>query len=285
MKKLAIFGIVLLALFMPERAEAQIIDNAPPPDRFYTRINHIGREPRAFPYVRESDVYIRRRLWRMIDFRIPFNQFFYFPVTPVQDRISFMTMVMRGMEEGQIRAFDPITDDFTRPLTFEEFMAQNTTITTREVEDLDNIGQMITRTDTVTFHTGNVMMLRMKEDWFIDRQRGGRYNRVLGLAPVIRQYHAESGEFVGNQTMFWLHYAESRPLLVNTDAFNQHNSAARLSFDDVFAWQRFFQSFIQKIDNPQDRMLQEFLQGWQLLAESNRIQIELLNLEEDLWVW
>ena len=285
MKKLAIFGIVLLALFMPERAEAQVIDNAPPPDRFYTRINNIGREPRAFPYVRESDVYIRRRLWRMIDFRLPFNQFFYFPVTPVQDRISFMTMVMRGMEEGQIRAFDPITDDFTRPLTFEEFMAQNTTITTREVEDLDNLGQMITRTDTVTFHTGSVMMLRMKEDWFIDRQRGGRYNRVLGLAPVIRQYHEESGEFMGNQTMFWIHYAESRPLLVNTDAFNQHNSAARLSFDDVFAWQRFFNSFIQKIDNPQDRMLQEFLQGWQLLAESNRIQIELLNLEEDLWVW
>jgi hypothetical protein len=51
----------------------------------------------------------------------------------------------------------------------------------------------------------------------------------------------------------------------------------------VFAWKRFFNSFIIKMDNQQDRQLSEFLQGWHLLAESDRIKIELLNLEEDLW--
>lgn len=285
MKKLAVLSIVLFALFATERAQAQVIDNAPPPDRFYIRENHIGREPRPFVHVREADIYIRRRLWRMIDFRQPFNQFFYFPINPVQDRISFMSMVMQGFEQGQIRAFDPITDDFTRPLTFEEFIAQHTRVDRREVEDLDNIGQTIIRYDTTAFNTGDVMMLQMKEDWFIDRQRGMRDNRVLGLAPVMRRYHIESGDFIGLQTLFWLHYAECRPLFANTDAFNQHNSAARLSYDDVFAWQRFFHSFITKIDNPQDRSLMEFLSGRQLLEESNRIQIELLNLEEDLWVF
>ncbi|MCL2414664.1 MAG: gliding motility protein GldN [Bacteroidales bacterium] len=285
MKKLAVLSIVLFALFAAERVQAQAIGMEPPSDRFYIRENHIGREPRPFVWVREADIYIRHRLWRMIDFRQPFNQFFYFPVNPTRDRISFMSMVMQGFESGELRAFDPITDDFTRPLTFEEFMAQHTHVETRYVDDLDNPGQMILRSDTTAFRTGDVMMLRLKEDWFIDRQRSVRDNRIIGLAPVVRRYHAESGDFMGIQTLFWLHYAESRPVFVNTDAFNRHNSAARLSYDDVFAWQRFFHSFITKIDNPQGRELTEFLSGRQLLEESRRIEIELLNIEEDLWVW
>jgi len=284
MKKLVVLSIVLFALFAAERVQAQAIGMEPPPDHFYIRENHIGRVPREFAWVRESDIFMSHRLWRMIDFRQPFNQFFYFPVTPTRDRISFMSMVMQGLESGQLRAFSAITDDFTVPLTFEEFIAQHTLTETRPVEDLDNPGQMIMRTDVTEFSTADVMMLRVKEYWFIDRQRGVRDNRIIGLAPVMRRVHVESGEFMGNQTLFWLQYDESRPVLANTDSFNRHNSAARLSYDDVFAIQRFFHSFITKIDNPQDRELDRFLSGRQLLEESRRIEIELLNLEEVLWV-
>jgi len=285
MKKLAILSIILFAILATERTQAQVVQNAPPLDNFFIRENHVGREPRPFVYVREADVYIKRRLWRMIDFRQTFNQFFYFPINPVQDRVSFMSMVMSGLREGVITAFDPITDDFTRPLTYEEFMAQHTNIIPREFEDFDNPGQMISRMDTTTFSTADVMMLRVKEDWFIDRQRGVRDIRILGLAPVIQRFDPETGEPRGIQNMFWLYYPECRHLFANTDSFNRHNSALRMSYDDVFAGKRFFNSFITKMDNQQDRHLQEFLSGWQLLAESQRIQMELLNLEEDLWVY
>ncbi|MCL2417190.1 MAG: gliding motility protein GldN [Bacteroidales bacterium] len=287
MKKIAVLSIVLFALFFAERTQAQIgvgID-APPPNRFYIRENHIGRVPQEFPWVREADVYMRHRLWRMIDFRQPFNQFFAFPVVPTRDRISFMSMVMQGLESGEFRIFDDMAGDFGRQLTFEEFIAQTTTVIPRQVEDLDNPGQMTWRSDTTTFNTSDVMMLRLKEDWFIDRQRGVRDNRIIGLAPVARRYHVESGEFMGIQTLFWFGYDEARPLLANTDAFNRHNLAAHISYDQVFAFQRFFQSFITKIDNPQGRQLSDFLSGRQLLEEARRIEIELLNLEEDLWVW
>ena len=219
----------------------------------------------------------------MIDFRQTFNQFFYFPIQPVQDRVSFMSMVMTGLSEGSIRAFDPITDDFTKPLTYEEFMMQHSNIVERTITDFET-GEQITRSDTTSFSTADVLMLRIKEDWFIDRQRGVRDIRVLGLAPVIQRFDDE-GVARGIQTMFWLNYPECRDLFVNTDAFNRHNSAARMSYDDVFAWKRFFNSVITKMDNQQDRHLQEFLSGWQLMAEAERIQIELLNLEEDLWVY
>jgi len=284
MKKTIILSIILFALLATERSQAQVVQGAPPLDNFYIKENHVGRMPRPYVFVREADVYISRRLWRMIDFRQSFNQFFYFPVRPVQDRVSFMTMVMDGLQEGVLTAFDPITDDFTRPLTFEEFIAAHTNMITREVEDLDNPGVMISRTDTTSFSTEDVKLLRIKESWFIDRQRGIRDIRILGLAPVLRRYD-DHGEFRGIQDLFWLHYEECRVLFANTDSFNRHNSAMRLSYDEVFAQARFFNSFITKMDNQQDRHLQQFLSGWQLLAESERIKIELLNLEEDLWVY
>jgi gliding motility associated protien GldN len=283
MKKLAILSIFFFALFAAEKSQAQPVENVPPLDNFYIKENHVGRIPRQYVHVREADVYIKRRLWRMIDFRQTFNQFFYFPIQPVQDRVSFMSMVMSGFKEGSITAFDQMTDDFTKPITYEEFIASRSNIVTREVEDLDNPGEFITRSDTTTFSTADVKMLRVKEDWFIDRQRGVRDIRIGGLAPVIQRLDENTGEFRGNETMFWLRYPDCRDLFANTDAFNRHNSAMRMSYDDVFAWKRFFNSFIYKMDNQQDRQLSDFLSGWQLLAESNRIQIDLLNLEEDLW--
>ncbi|MCL2027808.1 MAG: gliding motility protein GldN [Bacteroidales bacterium] len=283
MKKLAILSIILFALAISERSQAQRVENKPPLDNFYEKVNNVGKEPRPYVPVREADVYIKRRLWRMIDFRQTFNQFFYFPIQPVQDRVSFMSMVMTGLKEGSITAYDPITDDFTKPLTYEEFIAANTNIREVEIEDLDNPGVMIQRTDTSSFSNADVKMLRVKEDWFIDRQRGVRDIRILGLCPVIQRFDPQTNEFRGNQNMFWVYYPECRDLFVNTEAFNRHNSALRMSYDDVFSWKRFFNSFVTKADNQQDRQIQEFLTGWQLLAESDRIQMDLLNLEEDLW--
>ena len=283
MKKLAILTIIFFALVASKHSQAQVVQDTPPLDNFYVKVNNVGRTPQPYVHVREADVYIKRRIWRMIDFREKFNQHFYFPIQPVQDRVSFMSMVMTALREGSITAYDPITDDFTRPYTFEEFMATHTRIVEREVEDLDNPGQLIRRSDTTTFSNQDVIMLRVKEDWFIDRQRGMRETRILGLAPVRQMFDEQTGESRGIQTLFWLYYPDCRDVFVNTEAFNRHNSAMRMSYDDTFAIKRFFNSYVTKMDNQQDRHLQDFLSGWQLLEVAQQIEIDLLNLEEDLW--
>jgi gliding motility associated protien GldN len=282
MKKLAILSIIIFALVASERSQAQVVENKPPLDNFYIKENHVGRKPQAYVYIREADIYMKKRIWRMIDFREKFNQFFYYPTQPVQDRVSFMSMVMSGLQEGSITAYDAITDDFTRPLTYEEFVASRTSTKTVTIEDLDT-GEETTRTDTTTFSTQDIKQLRVKEDWIIDRQRGVRDTRIMGLCPVIQKFD-ENGVYRGIEAMFWIRYPDCRELFVNTDAFNRHNSAMRNSYDDVFAINRFFNSYIYKIDNQQDRQLQEYLgTGWQLMQEAERLKYELLDLEEDLW--
>ena len=189
----------------------------------------------------------------------------------------------KGLEDGSIVAYDALTDDFRKQLTYEEFIRQNTQITELQKEDLDNPGQYITSMDTSSFQIHNVKMIRLKEDWFIDKQRSIRDIRVLGMAPVIQVFDEESGQFKGNQTLFWLYYPSIRPLFAKTETFNRHNSAMRQSYDDVFAWNRWFQSYITKIDNQQDRQIQQYAQGANIMRESERIEEMLFEIEHDLW--
>ncbi|MCH5243669.1 MAG: gliding motility protein GldN [Lentimicrobiaceae bacterium] len=284
MKRFA-FSVLMLAALTASvgSLKAQVLEDTPPLDNFFVKENTADRLPREYVYVREADVYIKWRVWRMVDFRMKMNQYLYYPMIPVQDRISLMSLIMKGMEDGSIVAYDAITDDFRKQLTYEEFIRQNTQITELQKEDLDNPGQYITSMDTSSFQIHNVKMIRLKEDWFIDKQRSIRDIRVLGMAPVIQVFDEESGQFKGNQTLFWLYYPSIRPLFAKTETFNRHNSAMRQSYDDVFAWNRWFQSYITKIDNQQDRQIQQYAQGANIMRESERIEEMLFEIEHDLW--
>lgn len=286
MKRLVVFSLILsfvLSLTILSGVKAQVLENNPPRDNFFEKENTKDRLPREYVYVREADVYIKNRVWRMVDFRLKMNQYLYFPIDPIQDRIGLMPLIVQGMADGSILAFDPITDDFTKQLTYEEFIRQNTSIKEIEKEDLDNPGNFYTSYDTSSFRVENVKMMRLKEDWFIDKQRSARDIRILGMAPVIQQFDENTGEFKGTQTLFWLYYDYVRPLFAKTEAFNRGNSAMRPSYDDCFAWNRLFESYITKIDNQQDRSIAQYKQGIDILLEARRLEIMLLNIEQDLW--
>lgn len=284
MKRFAIFlGVTVTALIFSTAVHSQILEDTPPLDNFYIKQNTKDREPRPYVHVREADVFVKWRVWRMIDFRMKMNQYLYYPVETIQDRISLMNMIIKGLEDGTIIAYDPFNDDFRKQMTYEEFIAANTKIETREKEDLDNPGQIIYSKDTSSFQIHNVKMLRLKEDWFIDKQRSVRDIRVLGLAPVIQVFDDETGQYKGTQTLFWLYYPSVRPLFAKTETFNRHNSAMRQSYDDVFAWNRWFQSYITKIDNLQDRQINAYTQGANSIREAQKIEEMLFEIEHDLW--
>jgi gliding motility associated protien GldN len=261
---------------------AQVLENTPPKDNFYEKVNFQDREPRPHVYVRDADVYLKYRVWRMIDFRAKMNQYLYYPIEPVQDRVSLMTLIIKGMEDGNIIAYDPVTDDFTKQLTYEEFIKQNTSTRETQIEDLENPGEFITQTVTTNFKKENVLMIRLKEDWFIDKQRSIREIRILGMAPVIQQFDNDNN-LKGNQTLFWLYYDQIRPDFAKTESFNRHNSAMRPSYDDVFANARFFESYITKLDNQQDRNIIQYAKGIDIMYEAEKMKQILFKMEHDLW--
>jgi gliding motility associated protien GldN len=85
------------------------------------------------------------------------------------------------------------------------------------------------------------------------------------------------------ERLFWVPYDENlRKVLADAPFFNRKNSAARLSYDEVFL-KRMFDSYIIREDNVFDRNINEYAKGVEALYESERIKQTIIDYEQSLW--
>jgi gliding motility associated protien GldN len=133
----------------------------------------------------------------------------------------------------------------------------------------------------VKFNPLDVKMIRIKEEWFFDKQRSQMDVRILGICPV-RDSYTESGEYRGKEPMFWIYFPEARPLFAKSEVFNRFNDNERRTYDDVF-WKRMFDSYIYKEQNVYDRKIADYATGLDALLEAERIKGDLFKFEHDLW--
>ena len=278
MKKLLI-ALFVIGLAFSYNAEAQIVDDAPL-DGLYEDEGLDEKVPVPYPYIRQADVMWSKRVWREIDFRQKFNQKFYFPLETQANWKSFIVVVLDALKEGQLTAYDiSNTDELLVPITYSDIVGRQT----------DSIYQIMQRPyppyeeyDTVIFtefdHT-KVMRLRVKEDWYFDNQRSQLMFRIQAICPVMIK--ERNGQEV-TEPLFWLSYPQSREVFAQSLVFNEFNSSARLSYDEVF-WKRLFDSYIYKEENVFDRRISQYATGIDALMEADRIKNELMSFEENLW--
>lgn len=278
MKKI-ILSILTLTLLISFDSVGQIIDDAPMDGLFATE-DLANKEPIPNPTIRRADVMWSKRIWREIDFRQKFNQKFYFPIDPQQNWKSFITIVLDGLKEGELTAYDiSNTDELLVPLTYNEILARETfedyRVMRRPYPPYEEFDTII----YTEFDPTKVMRLRIKEDWYFDRQRSQMMVRIQALCPVMIK--ERNGEEI-TLPLFWVSYQEARNLFANSLVFNNYNSAMRLSYDEVF-WKRLFDSYIYKEQNVYDRRISQYATGVDALLEAERIKIEMQRFEEDLW--
>lgn len=256
-----------------------------PRDKAYDRIHITEMKPIAYPFLRESDVFWEKRVWRSVDFREKMNHPLYFPETPQGKWKSLMRILWDAVLEGEITAYEPgATDNFEEmtPMPASQLESQlKTTVLSRQ-PDPDNPGVFIDVTDEVDFDPQEVVLLWIKEDWVFDKQRSEMQIRIIGICPVRENIDPLTNEFRGYVPMFWLYYPEIRPVLARNEVFNPLNSARRLSFDQLFL-QRRFSSFIIKEDNVFDRRIDDYATGIDALLESEKIKNEIRSFEQELW--
>ena len=150
------------------------------------------------------------------------------------------------------------------------------------VKQYDDYGEVIgTVPQTNELASDKVTRYRIKEDWIWDRQRSERYVRILGIAPMMEDFDVD-GNSIGFRPLFWLYYPECRYVFANSEVYNMFNDAQRRTYEDLFQ-KRYFSSYIVKEDNSFNRMIVSYARGLDALAESERIQQELFNLEHDIW--
>ena len=275
---LPVFAIVAIM------ASAQQVLDSPPMDGVYVKSNVIEKKPITYPYVREADVMWSKRIWRVIEMKEKMNQSFYYPEIPHNNWRSFMTVLMDGIKEGAITAYDASssTDEFIIPLTKDELMKrmerEDTISMQRSYPPYDYFDTIM----AVKFEPTDIKRLRIKEDIFFDKQRSVTEIRIIGICPVKDNIDPKTGEFRGYQPLFWVNFPEARPLLAKAEVFNRQNSAQKMTYDDLF-WKRMFDSYIYKEENVYDRKIDEYATGLDALLESERVKNDLFMFEQNLW--
>lgn len=255
-------------------------------DGAYVKERDLTRRVVPYSFLREADVMWSKKIWRIIDLREKINlPYAYPPSKSIKDRKSLIDVLMDAIEEGTLTAYSNLDDEFTVPLTLEEFnKVGGSRFDTIQVMDPEP--PYLTR-DTVIkieFSRDKVIAYRVKEEWFFDKQRSMMDVRIIGIAPLVYS-EDESGnirEGAFKQPLFWVYFPEARKILANAECFNRQNDAERRTYDDMFM-KRMFNSYIFKESNVFDRRIEDYRTGMDALVEAERIKMDILNLEHDMW--
>ncbi|HPT09071.1 MAG TPA: gliding motility protein GldN, partial [Bacteroidales bacterium] len=236
MKKVLFIVLTLLAVTALDlTAKAQPIEDPPPRDGVYDKTAIKEVQPIPYPYLREADVVWTRRIWRIIDMREKMNQPFYFPEKPQNDWRSFVQILMDGLREETIIAYSPESDQFLVPMKYTEIRDKLEKIDSVRLPRPDNPDIMYDTVIRNEFDPANVKKLKIKEDYYFDRQRSVMEVRILGICPVVDEIDKTTGEKRFEKNLFWVYFPECRNLFAKNEMFNMKNgSAGRLTYDDVF---------------------------------------------------
>ena len=283
MKK-ALFLVLFSAIFwgINLKSYAQVLDG-PPRDGVYDKTAITQVQPIPYPYLREADVVWTRRIWRILDMREKLNQPFYFPEKPQNSWRSFVQIIMDGLKEGTVTAYSSESDQFLVPLTYKELMDQMERTDSVKLPRPDNPDIMFDTVIKTEFDPANVKKIKIKEDFYFDRQRSLVEVRILGICPVVDQIDKTTGEKRFDKNLFWIYFPECRNLFAKNEMFNLKNgSAGRMTYDDVFM-KRMFSSYVYKEENVYDRQINEYATGVDALLESEKAKNSLYEFESNLW--
>lgn len=284
--KRIVFLVMALAMIAvaPKRVDAQDILT-----EVYTREHIPNKAPVPYAYIREADVMWAKDIYRMIDLSQRQNLALYYPTKPINDRYNLVELILWGIDNEGIRAFsiaDP-KNEFTIPLDRAQiddaFDAGTDTIRTTDLET----GQLILTPIYNERKTNEVKQILVKEKWYFDRKHSVMNVRIVGLCPIRVYYRLDDQgmptDVIMKEQTFWVYFPEIRPLLARHEVFNENNDAQRISFDDYFMQRRFNSYIFAESNVYENRWINSYNVGIDVLLEADRIKEWLLNTEHDLW--
>lgn len=275
---------------------------------FYQRRISATKQALPYPNVRESDVIWETCIWRTVDFREKFNQFFYFPKNDdnteseddkgsnfnsmgtggSQGRINLARLIYKSARDGAFTVFED--DELKVPLEWDNVSLKLNKVDTIQTEpEVDDYGEVIAEGhDSVVytnFTSDDYYKIKLKEYWYIDKQDTRMKVRIIGLALVQNYCHEIAGEErCGDRIFFWVPMNDMnvRNVLAKANAYDIYNNSIERSYDEVFI-SRYFDSYINRETNVYNREIHDYYTGEDAQLESMAIEDRIFDIESDMW--
>lgn len=246
------------------------------------------RTPLPYENLRADDAMYRHKIWREIDTREKINLPFKYAADENNGNQRFISILFKAIQDSAVTVFDEVDDRFTTPMTRADVvrkLAGEPVI----VPIYDSLGNVVRYDTTVRdIVLDSFYKFRIKEEVIFDKESSRLFWRILGIAPVMNVYTAQTNQFIGTRELFWVYYPDMRPIFSKYDVYNGKNYGARMSWEDLFESRMFYGRIIKStIDNPYDRFIDQYPglkdKGILQLLEGENIKEKIFNYEQDLW--
>ena len=128
----------------------------------------------------------------------------------------------------------------------------------------------------------------IQEVIFFDRHYSRLFSKILAIAPL----NADNAtiyegmpmmEALYGQILFWVPFDAFRPFMAQQYVTPRGSDSQRVTFDDFFT-QKKYSSYLVGVNNVYGRMIPDIATTREeVQQEQERIETELLNVEQDLW--
>lgn len=262
------------------------------PNNFYEKTLAQGRKAMPYAFLRESDVVWSTCVWRTIDFREKFNQFFYYPTQTdvnTQGRKNLANTLIEALLNGEIECYEGEDDDMKTPIdfaaTFNRLGRHDTIPIAIEDEDGYETGEYEYRYIDENPSAANIFKIGLKEFWYIDKQDTRQKVRIVGLCIYYNYCKERDGENdCTNMPLCWIPMNDMRvrDVLAKVNAYDEHNNSLQRSYDEIFV-SRYFDSFVTRETNRFNRSVSSYLTGQDAIYESQLIEDKIFDIESDMW--
>ncbi|MBX2934168.1 MAG: gliding motility protein GldN [Ferruginibacter sp.] len=246
------------------------------------------RTPLPYENLRADDALYRHKIWREIDTREKINLPFRYAADENNGNQRFISILFKAIQDSAVTVFSNVDDRFTTPMTKLE-VVQKLAGEPIQIPIYDSLGNITGyKSESRDIVLDSFYKFRIKEEVIFDKESSRLFWRILGIAPVMNVYTAQTNQFVGTTELFWVYYPDMRPIFSKYDVYNGKNYGARMSWEDLFESRMFYGRIIKSsIDNPYDRFIDQYpgLKDKPILQllEGENIKEKIFNYEQDLW--
>ncbi len=199
-----------------------------------------GAVPFQYPKVDPANIRFYKRVWRDIDLADQRNQ-----LLGVKGA-SLIEAIMKDIAAGKLTPYEPSEDSFKHRLSAREGSARFQDSVLVPIFDQDG-NQIESKMVLNDFDPAKVTKFRIKEDIFLDKQRGRVETRIIGVAPMMNVTTSDStAQSVGSTPAFWLYFPQLRYTLVKMDVSDPERDLFEMTMDDVFVQRKFVGTIVRE---------------------------------------